>query len=177
MKINGYFMYRYRGILLVRKGFSDVIIIHDFDAIKKYLIHVMQSVLRSEYVTWTKTNGLVEIILDVNKGYKSGFIIIEVSNELSPDSYNFSLRSIVRQEEEKKEEVKKTVPDVSYATETEKMLAEIDEIVIEEDLRRIMPIDIYEFFTAKQVDDIIKMIVNYGGHAFITEEKHVSRDR
>jgi len=170
IKINGYFLYRYRGILLVRKGFSDVIIIHDFNAVKKYLSHVMNSVLKSEYVAWARTSGLIEIIIEAERKNKTGIIIIEASNDVSNERGNFSLKVITHETSKPQQEKTNTKRNVStLETVTPDIIDVIDELIIEEDLKKLVPIDIYEFFDAKDVDVILRIISNNNGFASITE--------
>lgn len=168
IKINGYFLYRYRGILLVRKGFSDVIIIHDFNAVKRYLLHVINSVLRSDYVTWTKTTGLVEIIIDVHRVAKKGLVILEATNDVSGTMGTLNLKVIIH---EKKREEKKTLSEIRPPLLGSEPLSveKIDEIIIEEDLKKLAPIDVYEFFDAKDVDEILRIISKNNGVATIIE--------
>ncbi|MHA1615758.1 MAG: hypothetical protein ACTSX9_00365 [Candidatus Njordarchaeales archaeon] len=161
MQINGYFLYRYRGILLVRKGISDVLLLNDFDAVKKYLVYVMRSVLRSDLITWAKTAGLVEIIMNVNREKKYGFIVLEVSNEEQISRGNLRIRVILRDHKDKQSN--KNILKENGGTSTDSLINEIDELVYQEDLRDIAPLDIYEFFKPKEIEEILSLIAKFGG--------------
>lgn len=173
IKINGYFLYRYRGILLVRKGFSDVLIIHDYNAVKKYLMHVINSVLRSDYILWAKTSGLVEIIIEAEKKSKSGVIFIEASNDKINDHGNFMIRVITHDKmSDNKEKMIENKPLQSNSY-SEDIIDLLDETVINEDLRKLTPIDIYDFFEVNEVEDIIKTISRISDNVSIADSAEI----
>jgi len=159
IKINGYFLYRYRGILLVRKGFSDVLIIHDYNAVRKYLMHVVNSVLRSDYILWAKTSGLVEIIIEAEKKNKTGIIFIEASNDKLNENGNFMLRVITHKKIE--DEVKERGPEINKIVNSvpaKEIINAFDEIIMNEDLRKLTPVDIYDFFDVNEVEELVNII-------------------
>ena len=168
MKLNGYFLFRYRGVLLVRKGFSDVIIVHDFDAVKRYLIHVMENVLRGDYVTWTKTIGMVELIIDIKRKDKHGLIVLETTNDLEREDGNLNLKVITPKTSNKDEE---ETPDIksSLMDNTKELVDIIDEIIINEDLKKLVPIDIYKLLSSNDVNAILDIISRNNGVASIVE--------
>lgn len=173
IKINGYFLYRYRGILLVRKGFSDALIIHDYSAVRKYLMHVINSVLRNDYILWAKTSGLVEIIIEAEKKNKTGIIFIEASNDKLNENGNFMLRVITHKKIEDK--LKKLRPESNKinspvsASSAKEMINAFDEIIINEDLRKLTPIDIYDFFDVGDVEKLINTISKNSDLVFISD--------
>ncbi len=158
VKINGYFLYRYRGILLVRKGFSDALIIHDYNAVKKYLIHVINSVLRSDYILWAKTSGLVEIVIEAEKKDKTGIIFIEASNDKLNENGNFRMRVITHRKITDRKLEKPIESNIETKDNIGELINSFDEIIINEDLKRLTPIDIYDFFDADEVENIINVI-------------------
>ena len=169
IKINGYFLYRYRGILLIRKSFSDIITIHDFNAVKKYIRHVMNSILRNEYVTWAKTSGLIEIIIDAKKGDKLGIIIIEATNDKMRQYDNFCLRIITHEIDTAKQIRRPSL--IKEPQDINDLLEKVDEVIIEEDLKKLIPIDVYEFLEPSEIDNIMNIILKFKGKAMISEER------
>ncbi|MHA1590685.1 MAG: hypothetical protein ACTSVA_08840 [Candidatus Njordarchaeales archaeon] len=167
MQINGYFLYRYRGILLVRKSLSDVLLLNDFDAVRRYLVYVMRSVLRSDLITWAKTAGLIEIILHARREKKSGIIVLEASNEEDPSRGNLRLRIIMRDVE--KEAKNKIEAHRKSENDVESLIEEIDEKIYQEDLRDITPLDVYEFFQPREIEGILSIISKVGGEGLLTD--------
>ena len=176
IKINGYFLYRYRGILLVRKGFSDVLIVHDYNAIRRYLMHVVNNVLRSDYILWAKTSGLVEIIIEAEKKNKSGIIFIEASNDKLNEHGNFLIRVITHRDIEK--EYKENAQNFNYSLDhssSREMINEIDEMIIKEDLKKLTPIDIYDFFEVNEVEELINILSKNSESVSISDNVDLKR--
>ncbi len=166
--VSGYLFYKYRGTLFVRRGVSNTFMRNEKGILKNYIEYIINYLANENRMAWTRTVIALEISISVRKSNNESFVVIvEVSNEKIDEWGNLKIKPFILNENDKS--LKKQIQDTQHGKKD--LISEIDDIIIEEDLRKITSIDLFNILTPKDLNDLINMLKKIGVMAIIKEEE------
>jgi len=166
--VSGYLFYKYRGTLFVRRGVSNTFMRNEIGILKNYIEYIINYLANENRMAWTRTVIALEISIAVRRGNNDSFVVIvEVSNEKIDEWGNLRIKPFILNEDNKT--IKKQIHDTQ--NEKKDIMTEIDDIIIEEDMRKITSIDLFNILTPKDLYDLINMLKKIGVTAIIKEEE------
>jgi len=167
--VSGYLFYKYRGTLFVRRGVSNTFMRNEKGILKNYIEYIINYLANENRMAWTRTVIALEISIAIKRNADENFVIvIEVSNEKIDEWGNLIIRPFIISEDKERKRFHRDI-DLNDS-EIGDPLSEIDNIIIEEDLRKITSIDLFSILTPKDLNDLLNELRKMGVMALVKEE-------